>query len=257
MQGFITAYIINLKKSVKRHDYMQSILSPYSFINIHFIEAVDGRTLSEEEVEQAFDNKNTIKHYGRELNRGEIGCTLSHRKCYATLLESDAPYALILEDDIKIMRDLSIVQDINLDAIMNTQIPTILFLSGDYWYYKRRKIVSVYGAVGAYAYLINKAAAQQILSHSQPYNVADDWFCYKKWGLQYKAIYPYIIDANVDMDSFPSDVNQDQWGNEKHLMSKKAILQSYWQGCIKRLLAACGHFEAKIRVIDNKVVETR
>ena len=118
MSKLIKTYIINLKKSVKRHDYMQSILSPYSFIDIHFIEAVDGRTLSEEEVEQAFDNKNTIKHYGRKLNRGEIGCTLSHRKCYATLLESDAPYALILEDDIKIMRDLSIVQDIDLDTIM-------------------------------------------------------------------------------------------------------------------------------------------
>lgn len=254
MDSTLVAYIINLKTSVNRYKHMQNILFPYGFVKPQFVEAVDGRKMTDEELDQQFDNKETIRQYGRVLNRGEIGCTLSHRKCYAELLASDAPYALVLEDDIAIMRDLTILKEVDIDAIMNSPKATILFLSGDYWFYKKNNVVNAYEAVGSYAYIVNRAAAKAILSIKFPYNVADDWSCYKREGVKYKAFYPYLIDANTDMDTFPSDIKQDQWGNKKKLMSKRALFDSYRRGMVKRLLAAIGHFEAKIRVIDNKEV---
>ena len=257
MDNTLTVYIINLKTSVNRYNHMQSILSPYDFIKPQFIEAVDGRKLTDEELKQKFNREETIKQYGRVLNLGEIGCVLSHRKCYAELLASDAPFALVLEDDIEIVRKLSIIKEVELNNILTNDFPVILFLSGDYWFYKRSNIVDVYEAVGAYAYIINRKAAKAILSIRCPYNVADDWACYKKLGIKYKAFYPYLIDANTEMDKYPSDVKQDHWGNKKKLMSKRALFDSYKRGAIKRILAAIGHFEAKIRVIDNKVVSVR
>ena len=93
-----------------------------------------------------------------------------------------------------------------------------------------------------------------ILSIKKVYNVADDWSLYKGLGIKLKAVKPYLIDANVNMDLLGSDVLQEQWGINRKLMSCKNVLESYITALIKRGLSGIGHFESKIRVINNKVV---
>jgi GR25 family glycosyltransferase involved in LPS biosynthesis len=41
-------------------------------------------------------------HYPFPMGNGEIGCTLSHRKCWQHIVDSGADYALIAEDDLQI-----------------------------------------------------------------------------------------------------------------------------------------------------------
>lgn len=253
----IQTYIINLEKSVIRKEYMNNLLSIYSFLDIHYVKGVEGKKLSGDEVLERFDKDRCLKRYGRRLNLGEIGCTLSHRECYEQLLSTSYDYVLILEDDIHPMRDLSELLQIDIDNILNVDKPVILFLSGDYWYLKherRQSVVSVFSAVGSYAYFINRAAAKCILSIKRPYYTADDWMVYKTLGVRLKAVKPYMIDANVDMDLLGSDVLQEQWGINRKLMSCKNVLESYSTALIKRFLSGIGHFESKIRVINNKVV---
>ena len=103
----IQTYIINLEKSVLRREYMDNLLSIYSFLDIHYVKGVEGKKLSESEISERFDKDRCLKRYGRTLSLGEIGCTLSHRECYEKLLSTSSGYALILEDDIHPMRDLS------------------------------------------------------------------------------------------------------------------------------------------------------
>lgn len=253
----IQTYIINLEKSVLRREYMDNLLSIYSFLDIHYVKGVEGKKLSESEISERFDKDRCLKRYGRVLNLGEIGCTLSHRECYEKLLSTSSGYALILEDDIHPMRDLSELQSLSFDNILDNSKPTILFLSGDYWYLnheRQQSVVSVFSAVGSYAYFINRAAAKCILSIKRPYYTADDWMVYKTLGVRLKAVRPYFIDANVDMDLLGSDVLQEQWGINRKLMSCKNVLESYTTALMKRVLSGIGHFESKIRVINNKVV---
>ena len=251
----ISTYIINLKPSFVRKQYMNNLLEQYPFLNIQYIEAIDGRLFSDEEINNEFDKQLCLKQYGRILSRGEIGCVLSHRKCYQTLLSTSNAYTLILEDDIHLMRSLDELQLVDLDKLLNVNTPIILLLSGDYWFYKRRKVVDVYDAIGAYAYFINRAAASAILSISKPYNVADDWALYKQYGVKLKAIHPYLIDANVNMDLLGSDVHQDTWGIDKKRMSKMNLFRTIKGGLLKRIFSTLGHFESKIRVINNIVVD--
>lgn len=253
----IKAYVINLPASTKRRSYMDALLKPYAFLNVEFIEAVDGRKMTQHEREQAFDYAGCTRHMGRRPNEGEIGCVLSHHKCCRTLLESDAPYALILEDDITIIRDLNLLPDYNPDRHLKTDRPALLFLSGDFWYFKSGGVVKAYDAVGAYAYLINRAAARLILSSGKPCNVADDWRHYKRKGLILKAILPYMIDANVNMSMLPSDVRQDSWTINRHKMAFGEVCHSYFSGLIKRILKMAGRFEAKTRIIDNKIISPK
>lgn len=224
---------------------MEKLLSAFPALEVQFIEAVDGRALSEEERQTAFDQTACIRRNGRKINPGEIGCTLSHRKCYQKLIDSKLPYVLILEDDISIIGDLNTAINDEVLNFMDNNQPRILFFSGDYWYWRKRRITHVCWAIGSYAYIINRAAAKKILEIEKPFNVADDWDLYKSRGIALHAIHPYVIDANIS--DLPSDIQQEHWGNIKRMMSWQNILRSYIMGSVKRCLYLAGHFESKIR----------
>lgn len=250
----IKTFVINLEKSIARRKYMEELLVPYDFLDVEFIKAVNGRELSEKDKQSRFNKRKCIDLIGRELNDGEIGCTLSHRTCCEALLKSNKPYALIFEDDISIVGNLNIIKDIDLESILNTQKPKALMLSGDYWYWKKNKVlVNVYDCIGTYAYIINRAAAQCILS-TIPANVSDNWMYYKHHGLKIYALFPYLVDANLNMDSLASDINQYSWGIRRSKMSWINIIRNIRSGVIKRILKKINHYEAKIKVLDGKVM---
>lgn len=252
----IKTYIVNLATSTTRREYMQNLLKPYQFLDIQFIEAIDGRKFQPEELDDIFDNRNGLLYYGRQLNAGEKGCTLSHRKCYKSLLDSNEEYALILEDDIHPKRTLEELKTFNLKQLMQTETPTILLLSGNFWYTKlRENLATVYDAGGSYAYMINRAAANIIIGFDRPYNVADDWDLFKRNGIKIYAIKPYLIDANMDMELLKSDIEQNEWGSNKRKMTLSHAIRSYYRGLIKRILKYNGKYEAKTLIVGNKIVE--
>lgn len=247
----VLTYIINLKKDVARKEHMLKILKPYesSLLLIEWIEAVEGKLLSEEQISESFDSKIAFSRYGRIMNYGEIGCVLSHFKCYENLLSSPNEYALILEDDITLLRKFYWTDEMH--NVMNTSVPTILFLSGDYWFYKIKgkgdfKIASVFDAVGAYAYVINKAAARLVKEKNKKISfVSDNWSIYRNQGVTLKAVYPYMIDANIE--NFVSSVKQNYWGEIRKNMSWDFVIKSYLNAFVKRYLLLRGNFISKIR----------
>ena len=250
----LRAFVINLKNATVRRRYMEELLSPYSYLDIEFVDAVDGRLLSPAERENLFDDSKCLSLIGRLLNGGEVGCTLSHRKCYQKLLDSNESFAVIFEDDISLMRDFNQLFDYDFNRVLEVDNPVVLIISGDYWYWGGTDVVSVYDCVGAYAYMINRSAAKLILSE-KPCTVADQWRYQIERGLEIKAIRPYMVDANLKMDILSSDVAQDDWNIHRNNMSKKVVIRGYWVGLVKRILKILGFFESKIRVINNQIVE--
>lgn len=77
-------------------ELLKTVLPSFKY---EFIEAVDGRGLSDAAAKDAVDEARMNKVFKRELTRGEIGCLLSHKKAYQTLLDGPHEAALILEDD--------------------------------------------------------------------------------------------------------------------------------------------------------------
>ena len=57
------------------------------------------------------------------------------------------------------------------------------------------------------------------------------------------------------MDLLSSDVMQDSWTIDRSNMSKKEVLIGGLVGIIKRAFKLCHHFESKVRVIDNVIVD--
>lgn len=224
---------------------MQSLLKNIFVLDYEFVDAVYGKKLSEAEINGRFDLNKSSRKYGRNLNRGEIGCTLSHRDCYKRLFESGMKYILILEDDITLIRNLEEVLNEEVITLLSKKKPVIIFLSGDYWHWNKKPVSRVFAAVGSYAYLINREAADIINHAGKAFTVADDWDYFKQLGIKLYAIHPYAVDANLE--DLPSDISQEHWGYLKKKICLKYRLRGLWAGAIKLALVKVHRFESKKR----------
>ena len=176
-------FVINLQRAVERKKHMQKQLNRFSFLDVEFIDAIDGKQFSTDEAKSLFDYDTFYKLYGRSPLLAEIGCTLSHIKSYKKLIDSNEKAALILEDDACLSNQLNIIEDLEID-----ETPQLILLTPRFSYSFRIKKIDADFSLnklyfGAYTagYIINKAAAKLIcgLAH-KPYWVADDWLLMKK-----------------------------------------------------------------------------
>lgn len=191
-------YIINLKKAVDRRKYMaQQLASLPSSLSVEFVEAVDGRVMCKSEQEKNFDFDKFRQHYAKEVRPGEIGCTLSHQKCYRKLLDSGEKYVLILEDDIVVRQNIDVILP-DIEKMINTDAPRIILLSGWYWYLGTKalkehyRLANVYDAFLTHAYVINREAAS-LMIEQRPFVTADDWFYFRKKGVGIYAVLPHLL----------------------------------------------------------------
>ena len=167
-------FVINLERSTDRKAILEERAKIVG-LDIEFIKAVDGRTLSDSEIESHTQPLNYA------YMRGEVGCALSHQKIYRKIIEEDIPYALILEDDVILPDDISeLLHNIKID----THKPNVTLLSRVNKFITRptKHINSKYAlhkahqATTAHAYISNKKAAKNMLDFLYPiWMVADKW----------------------------------------------------------------------------------
>ncbi len=151
--------------------------------------------------------------HGRRWAPRELGCYLSHIQCLRNFLQTDASYALILEDDVKL--------DDNIKGILESAIEhasgwNMLRLSsvnrGKGW--SVRKIGSHSLSVcltrekGAGGYLVDRKAAACMVKKLLPMRLAWDIAFDLEWFLGFKTlgVYPFPVEQNIE---FETQVQQD------------------------------------------------
>ena len=102
-------FVISMANGLERRRNMDQQLEKLG-LKAEFVDAVDGRKLSAEELHQLYDEETALLRTGRVLSPAEIGCSLSHRKVYKLIMDRKLDRAIILEDD----------------AILNQRFPAIL-----------------------------------------------------------------------------------------------------------------------------------
>lgn len=234
-------FVVNLESSVERRKNVEKMLGNENLIEADFIGAVDGRKMNSDEREKVFNVDYSRKYYGREIRPGEIGCTLSHQKCYKKIVEDNIPYALILEDDINIVEsisdNLSYIED-----ILNTEVPTVVLISGRFYYTKSKSIPNTHKKIGtvvdaylAHAYIINKEAAKMAIEE-KPWFMADNWKYFMKKGIKIYGVIPHLVDQDREL---PSDImdNLRQFNFKSHYFTR--FFRRSWH----MLFNLFGHFE--------------
>lgn len=226
----IKTYIINLPKDLERKESILKETGQLPCLDIELIKAVYGKGLTDEEKEKLFDSEKYVRYYGRFVLPGEIGCNLSHRKCYERLLESEQEFVLILEDDAQFVEAALSYELIDSIAdFMNTSDPTVLLLHADFDYVGNKisfcnkySLYQVYDALFTTAYLINKNAARLLLQKGYPYWVADDWQLFRRWGIRVYSLYPSVVIQQ--WDRFASSILEEKRSfNPKRLLPRSFI----------------------------------
>ncbi len=67
-----------------------------------FLDATDGEALGSAELAAVYCEADAMRAYGRPLSRAEIGCALSHRRAYESILAQGVGAAIVLEDDAEL-----------------------------------------------------------------------------------------------------------------------------------------------------------
>jgi len=95
--GFDKIYVINLKR---RPDRKEELIKTLPGIDLTFIEAIDGKELSVEQlINEKKLNKSFLDPWGK-ITMGVFACALSHKKAWEQALMDGVETALFLEDDV-------------------------------------------------------------------------------------------------------------------------------------------------------------
>lgn len=224
-------YCINLKRSTERRAKMEQELAKTG-LEYEFIEAVDGRKLTKDEIKKRYSIWRTRFRYGIGLTAGEIGCALSHKKFFEIVKNSQAKCAMVLEDDVALGIGFNTaVKEVEEFLAQQTK-PTIVQLPGlkrDLPKNGDSKFIRVSSAMGTYAYAINRAGAELLERAYSPIKLPIDKYSYliKHFGLQFYVYNKQVL--SVDM------VNASEVGkNRSHFLGWKMALYKIWRviGCL-------------------------
>lgn len=131
----------------------------------------------------------------RELTRGEVGCAQAHRSAWAALLASGARFSLVFEDDARLTND-PLSEDVQ--RLLAADYPVVVQLGSqsDFTVVSRRSgpvgdaYRTLVPAPGAWAYALNRAAAEVLLEGGAPVSSVSDWPARVAHNVAFHVTYP-------------------------------------------------------------------
>lgn len=173
----LKVYLINLDRAQER---LQRMRAKCAAVDLPFerVAAVDGTNLIFPCPE--FDARSYKYLHGRRVIPAEVGCYLSHVECARRLLESDAEYALILEDDVAFPPDFTRLLQLALADATDWDILRLSTMNtGPKLGYRklpdgRSFAIALSREKGAGAYIINRKAATWITRDLMPMRLSYD-----------------------------------------------------------------------------------
>jgi len=209
-------YVINMERSKGRRDVIEAQLKKLK-LDYEIVNAVDGRQMSDEELEQVALRKN-------DFMKSQAGCMLSHLKVYKRMQEEPDEFALVLEDDvIATEKDMKkVLQEITPD-LNHTGITLLTYywciegslllskanpkqkIKGQHEHYYVCNPHQVYGVGRAAAYILSKQTAKNILDYHTPKLIcqADSWSVYSRDNVisGVSCVYPMLFTENPQFGS--------------------------------------------------------
>ena len=191
-------YVINLDRDVER---MASIRANLEALGLPFerLSAVMGKDVPEWEKlvdMSAYAWRNRLD----TPRAGEVGCYLSHLKAMETFLRTDAPWCVILEDDVEVLpacsevlRALGEKDDWDLVKLFNfhSGLPVKKReLAGGH-----RLVAHLTRTTSSAAYVVNRRAAETLLKSMRPITEQVDHALDRPWetGLRTRGIRPMPV----------------------------------------------------------------
>jgi glycosyl transferase family 25 len=180
------AFVISLRRSSDRVAHVQRMIETCP-LPCRRWDAVDGKLLSPDEIADVYSPGLHDPRYPFELNRGEVGCFLSHRGIWQRIVDEALPAGLVLEDDIEWQPGFEDALQLAID-----QVPTVGYVQ--FQIRLRHRLATPYAAsassqlirpevipLGAVAQLITRGAAERLLEATEKFDRPVDTFVQMHW----------------------------------------------------------------------------
>ncbi len=185
----MNSYILHLARSTDRKGLVEDLVNLLP--NAQVLPSVDGAELTAKQCAAAYHVRRYKPDYPFKLKLAEIGCFLSHRSAWQSLVDSDSPAAWIAEDDLAIspksFQTLSelvapyVTEDSFIRVpLQDRELAHDVIAQQDAMSLIRPKAV----ALSAAFYLIGRAAAQRLLELTAPFDRPVDTFLQMRWLTQ-------------------------------------------------------------------------
>ena len=207
--AFVT-YVINMDSASDRMAHMDAELKR---VGIPYI-----RQPGVVGMELTYPNENfsdwSYKYlHGRRWAPRELGCYLSHIQCLRNFLQTDAPYALILEDDVKLDDNIKLILECAFQHASDWSMLRLSSVNHGKWWPVRKMgshslAVCLTREKGAGGYMVDRKAAACMVKKLLPMRLAWDIAFDLEWllGLKTLGIYPLPVQQNTD---FETQIQQD------------------------------------------------
>lgn len=180
------AFIISLRRC---HDRVENVrrLAEACPIPCQTWDAVDGRSLSEEEVRKWYRPGLHQPTYPFSITRGEVGAFLSHRGIWQRIVDADLPAGLVLEDDIELGTGFAdalhlAIENLPRSGYIQFQIRKRHRSASEVARTSQNQIVRPDRVpLGAVAQLISREAAKRLLQATQTFDRPIDTFVQMHW----------------------------------------------------------------------------
>ena len=191
-------YVINLDRDTERMDSIRANLEALG-LPFERLSAVMGKDVPEWEKlvdMSAYAWRNRLD----TPRAGEVGCYLSHLKAMETFLRTDAPWCVILEDDVEVLpacgevlRSLGEKDDWDLVKLFNfhSGLPVKKRALGA----DHHLVVHLTRTTSSAAYVVNRLAAKTLLKSMRPITEQVDHALDRPWetGLRTRGIRPMPV----------------------------------------------------------------
>ena len=203
-------FVINLDRSTQRLAEMTQRLEQ---LDLPFtrMSAVYGASLTDQELNRHYSSALNKRVYRRPLSAAEIGCYLSHRNIWQTMVDDNLTMALILEDDAELGAQLpaalatveNLTRPWDVIKLYEPQIKKPLArsipLNQDFSLCQYKKIPST-----STGYMVSLAGAAKLLRARELFGrpVDDDIQFYWEYSGEVYGVKPYPISiANSSLES--------------------------------------------------------
>jgi len=159
----IPVYVVNLEADVAKLQNIRDQVAGYDFLNLIRVPGVDGTTLPSAACYPLTRNEWSVNH------KGTLGCFLGHAHAWEIIAESEDPFSLCIEDDVRLY---------NLDILNGLRVPNgidLVFCNDRTCYQPGGGVPSflplppalahamTHGSIGSYGYLLTPAGARNLL----------------------------------------------------------------------------------------------
>lgn len=233
----VNTYVINLKESVDRKSFMEAQLRFFPELEFEFLEAIDARDFSVEDINHVYDEELAKKILNRPMVKGEIGVVLSQLEAMKRI-SSNRDYGLIMEDDLLISAYLSesltkaidYIQDPYPRIVLFTAIPQYTIIDPiEINKLQNRHLFKVWkDASCAACYLINKPACDLIINeYPKIYNVIDNWgYFIQQNKIEIRAVVPHLVSfSKLGFSSSTININDIRDSAIRKVINKVSLYQ--------------------------------